>query len=180
MSLMTEKEIITIDLEKASEEELIAVIAKLAEILEEKREEAVVAEKGTDRGKKGHKQKRRHHSKRKFRKLGREFSPFGEYEEFGPWGFPPPLPPPSHHFAEGAFGMRGHHHPPPPPPPYHPHNFFGSYGFGSYGKPCGRGRSKNPHFRHDYHTCSSPPPPHAFWYRRYSSDSTPDSGSQTE
>ncbi|KAG7828742.1 hypothetical protein KL942_003640 [Ogataea angusta] len=177
--IMTEKEIVTIDLEKASEEELIAVIAKLADILEEKREAAGVSKKDVERGNKGYKEKRRHHSKKKFRKFGRDFSPFGGHEEFGPYGFPPipPPPPPAHPFAEGSFGMHGHHH--PPPPPYHPHAYFGSYGFG-YGRPWGRGRSRAPHFRHGYHTRSPPPPPPAFWHRRYSSSDTPDSGSETE
>ncbi|KAG7738450.1 hypothetical protein KL930_002940 [Ogataea haglerorum] len=79
MSLtMTEKGTHTIELEKASEKELVAMSTKLANILEEKREAAGVSETDTECGRKGHKQKHRHHSRKEFEKLGRDFSCLGK------------------------------------------------------------------------------------------------------
>ncbi|KAG7907991.1 hypothetical protein KL906_003408 [Ogataea polymorpha] len=180
---MTEKEIVTVNLTDASEEELVALIAKIADVLEARKNTGSASEKQAEEREKSEcrsKQKRKHSNKKKSRKLAREDSPYWGYEEFGPWRFGPPPPPPPHHHPYGnrGFGMYSHHphHPPPPPPPlpFHHRDVYG-YGYGGHWRrPRSRDRA---HFIREWH--SPPPSPAGFWHHRYSSES-PDSGSETE
>ncbi|KAH3663687.1 hypothetical protein OGAPHI_005088 [Ogataea philodendri] len=192
---MTEKEVTTIELEDATDEELLALMAKIAETLEQRKEshrESAAKSTKTDEGCHRCQRKRKHHS-RSSRGLpwvfDARYKPFEDFDSFGPYGFPPPPPhhAPPRHFGHGGPGGFGG--PPPPPHPHgwshhpHHHRYFGATpgfehefprarGFGRHRE--WRGRSGR---RGDFP--GSPGPMPHFWAEAWSEDKS-DSGSETE